>query len=149
MNPMDSLLKLLPNSKRAGVFRSAIGTDEIVAAANTAGLQAFKIDLAKVRGKAGLFDAFAKALKFPEYFGKNWDALNDGLSDLAWLDAQGWVFILANGKAFASKYEADFDLALDLLAGVAVTWQEDGKPFWVIVQDQPGWRADLAEIRFD
>ena len=144
---MDSLLTLLPNSKRAGVYRSAIGSDEIVAAAKTAGLQVYKIDLAKARGKLGLFDALSKALKFPAHFGKNWDALNDCLTDLAWLDSNGWVLILANGKSSAAKYLADFDMALDLFNGVATCWQEDGKPFWVIVQDQPGWAADLPEIR--
>jgi len=144
---MDSLLTLLPNSKRAGVYRSAIGSDEIVAAAKTAGLQVYKIDLAKARGKLGLFDALSKALKFPAHFGKNWDALNDCLTDLAWLDSNGWVLILANGKSFAAKYLADFDMALDLFNGVATCWQEDGKPFWVIVQDQPGWAADLPVIQ--
>jgi len=147
MKPMDSLLTLLPNSKRAGVYRSAIGSDEIVAAAKTAGLQVYKIDLAKARGKLGLFDALSKALKFPAHFGKNWDALNDCLTDLAWLDSNGWVLILANGKSFAAKYLADFDMALDLFNGVATCWQEDGKPFWVIVQDQPGWAADLPVIQ--
>ena len=144
---MDSLLTLLPNSKRAGVYRSAIGSDEIVAAAKTAGLQVYRIDLAKARGKLGLFDALSKALKFPAHFGKNWDALNDCLTDLAWLDSNGWVLILANGKSFATKYLADFDMALDLFNGVATCWQEDGKPFWVIVQDQPGWAADLPVIQ--
>ena len=147
MKPMDSLLTLLPNSKRAGVYRSAIGSDEIIAAAKTAHLQVHKIDLAKARGKLGLFDALSKALKFPAHFGKNWDALNDCLTDLAWLDSNGWVLILANGKSFAAKYLADFDMALDLFNGVATCWQEDGKPFWVIVQDQPGWAADLPVIQ--
>ena len=146
MKTMDSLLDLLPNSRRAGVFRSAIATDEIVAAAKTAGLQVFKIDLAKVRGKSGLFDAFSKTLKFPKHFGKNWDALNDCLTDLAWLDGKGWVLILANCKLFAAKHQGDFDVALELLGGVAVSWQEDGKPFWLFIQDQPGWSADLPEI---
>src|SRR5512141_2646524 len=139
---MDSLLTLLPNSKRAGVYRSAIGSAELVAAANAAGLQAYKIDLAKARGKRGLFDAFAKALKFPEHFGKNWDAFNDCLSDLAWLDGKGWVLILTNCRPFATKNAADFDVTLDLLEGVVACWQEEGKPFWVIVKNQPGWSAD-------
>jgi RNAse (barnase) inhibitor barstar len=143
---MDSLLTLLPNSKRAGVYRSAIGAGEIVAAAKTAGLQVYKIDLAKARGKSGLFDAFAKALKFPEHFGKNWDAFNDCLSDLAWLDGKGWVLILMNCRPFATKHEADFDVTLDLLEGVVASWREEGKPFWVIVKNQPGWSANLAEI---
>lgn len=147
MKPMNSLLTLLPNSKRAGVYRSAIGAGEIIAAAKTAGLQVHKIDLAKARGKSGLFQALAKALKFPAHFGRNWDALNDCLSDLGWLNGDGWVLILANGRSFATKYPADFDMALDLFDGVAAWWREDGKPFWVIVRDQPGWSADLAEIR--
>ena len=144
---MDSLLSLLPNSKRAGVYRSALGSDEIVAAAKTAGLQVYKIDLAKARGKLGLFDALSKALKFPAHFGKNWDALNDCLTDLAWLKCNGWVLILGNGKTFTAKYQDDFPMALDLFDGVAAAWREDGKPFWVIVEDQSGWTAELPAIR--
>jgi len=147
MKPMDSLLSLLPNSKRAGVYRSAIGVEAVVAAARTTGLQVYKIDLAKARGKLGLFDALSKALKFPAHFGKNWDALNDCLTDLAWLDSNGWVLILTNGKSFAAKYQGDFAMALDIFNGAATWWQEDGKPFWVIVQDQPGWTADLPAIQ--
>jgi len=146
---MDSLLTALPNSKRAGVFRSAIRSAEIVAAATTAGLQVYKIDLAKAHGKSGLFDAFAKALKFPEHFGKNWDAFNDCLSDLTWLDGRGWVLILTSCRPFATKHEADFEMALDILGGVVASWQEEGRPFWVIVTNQPGWRADLPEILLD
>lgn len=143
---MDSLLTLLPYSKRAGVYRSAIDSGEIVSAAKSAGLQVYKIDLAKARGKLGLFDALSKALKFPSHFGKNWDALNDCLTDLAWLNGNGWVLILGNGKTFAAKYQDDLDMALDLFDGVTACWREDGKPFWVIVKDQPGWTADLPEI---
>jgi len=147
MKPMDSLLTLLTNSKRAGVYRSAIRSGEIIAAAKASGLQVSKIDLAKARGKSGLFDALAKALKFPAHFGKNWDALNDCLTDLAWLDGKGWVLILANGRPFAAKFPADFSMALDIFNGVAAWWKEDGKPFWVIVEDQADWTADLPEIR--
>lgn len=144
---MDSLLTLLPNCKRAGVFRSAIAGDEIVAAAKTAGLQAYKIDLGKVRSKNQLLDAFAKALNFPDRFGKNWDALNDCLSDLEWLGDEGRVVILANCQAFATSHEEDFALLLELLEGATVSSKEDGKPFWVFVQKQPGWSADLPEIQ--
>ena len=52
-------------------------------------------------------------------------------------------------KPFVARYQADFDLALELLEGVAASWQKDDKPFWLFTQDQPGWRADLPEISLD
>ena len=146
MNSINSLRNLLPDSKRAGVYRLAIDSTAIVAAAKTAGLQVFKIDLAKARGKSGLFDAFSNTLKFPKQCGKNWAALNDCLTDLAWLNGTSWVLILANCKPFVARYQADFDVALELLEGVSASWQEDGKPFWLFIPDQPGWSADLPEI---
>lgn len=40
-----------------------------------------------VSSKQELFEALARSLSFPEYFGANWDALIDCLSDLSWIDA--------------------------------------------------------------
>ncbi|CAM5500069.1 Barstar (barnase inhibitor) domain-containing protein OS=Streptomyces glaucescens OX=1907 GN=SGLAU_05885 PE=3 SV=1 [Streptomyces glaucescens] len=39
------------------------------------------VDLAGVTDKAGLMDRCARALDLPEWFGRNWDALADGLGD--------------------------------------------------------------------
>ena len=40
---------------------------------------------AGVSGKKQLMRALEEALRFPEYFGRNWDALSDCLRDLSWL----------------------------------------------------------------
>src|SRR5690606_39923890 len=44
------------------------------------------IDFASCTGKDDALARFARALRFPEWFGGNWDALQDCLSDLSWLD---------------------------------------------------------------
>lgn len=41
----------------------------------------------RLTSKQELFDMLASALSFPDYFGENWDALIDCLSDLSWLHA--------------------------------------------------------------
>lgn len=49
----------------------------------------------KMRTEPQLFDEFAAALQFPAYFGENWSALDDCLTDLAWLPPEaGYVLVV-------------------------------------------------------
>ena len=48
---------------------------------NLMGRQVVTLDLAGVTDKSGLMDAVARALHLPDWFGRNWDALLDSLSD--------------------------------------------------------------------
>jgi len=143
---MPSLLKLLPDSKRAGVYQTAIDADEIVAAAKTAGLDVFKLDLAGARGKSGLLERLAKALRFPAHFGKNWDALNDCLTDLDWLGGNGLVLIVTNAKNFAAAHPEPLHTAIDILNGAVAYWRGRKKPFWVLIQTQTDLALELPKI---
>ena len=50
----------------------------------------------KMTTESQLFDEFAAALQFPVYFGENWSALNDCLTDLAWLPPEaGYVLVIS------------------------------------------------------
>jgi RNAse (barnase) inhibitor barstar len=40
-----------------------------------------------IRTKGALFDELAQRLRFPDYFGANWDALWECIRDLSWLPA--------------------------------------------------------------
>jgi len=48
----------------------------------------------RLRRKRDLLRALAEGLKFPDYFGWNWDALEECLGDLSWLDAPSGVVLL-------------------------------------------------------
>ena len=42
----------------------------------------------EIKNKNELFELFCSQLKFPEYFGENWDAFYDCLADLSWVYEQ-------------------------------------------------------------
>src|SRR4051794_14218909 len=48
----------------------------------------------KSRTAAAFFDESAAALQFPYYFGENWDAFHDCVTDLEWLHANKVVICL-------------------------------------------------------
>src|SRR5262245_60518362 len=62
-------------------------------------IQARVLDGAQLAGKAELLRAVAIAFGFPGYFGENWDAALDLLSDMHWLPARGYVCVLLNAGA--------------------------------------------------
>lgn len=45
------------------------------------------INLNKVWGKGGFFNLLKDELAFPDYFGNNWDAADECIRDLCWLDS--------------------------------------------------------------
>jgi hypothetical protein len=55
------------------------------------------IDSAECKEPAGLFATLARELAFPDYFGQNWDALDESLSDLLELSHGGL------GSAFGDR----------------------------------------------
>ena len=60
---------------RAFIFKNEIGTK----AAHSAHLPPC------IKTKSDLMDALSAALHFPDYFGRNWDALSECIRDLSWL----------------------------------------------------------------
>lgn len=52
------------------------------------------VSVANVKSDKDLFEVVASAMQFPDYFGNNWDALDECLSDMEWLPADGYCLVL-------------------------------------------------------
>jgi len=61
------------------------------------------IDGTRTVDKASALDAIAGALSFPDYFGKNLDALYDCLTDLSWLPAGEHVLIWSGSSVLKDR----------------------------------------------
>lgn len=47
---------------------------------------------------ANLCEEFARALRLSDYFGRNWDALEECLADLEWLPAKGYILLIIDAR---------------------------------------------------
>ena len=75
---------------------------------------------AGLHAKLKLLDALAKGLEFPSYFGRNWDAFNDCINDLRWLQGSRVVVLhedlpLTNDRNGLATY-------LNILLDAADSW---------------------------
>jgi len=93
---------------------------------------------AKCRTAVALFREFARALKFPDYFGHNWDALEECLADLEWLPAKGYVLAVTEAEQVLIKAEDDYSTFLEVLRDAGEAWAASqagsgSRPFHVIL----------------
>jgi RNAse (barnase) inhibitor barstar len=140
---------LFGNAAAAGVHHLPHGSlDMLLAGAKAAGCLVLLVDLSAARNKEEMLTAVAKGLRFPGWFGHNWDALTDSLLDMGWLPATGYVIILEHCDGVHGRAEADFVALMQVLQAAAVTWREDDVPFWCLVDMQAdgiAWLPTMAQ----
>jgi len=85
----------------------------------TVGWDLHCLDGTRIRDTAGLFDACADSLQFPAYFGNNWDALQDCLSDLSWLPDRGRVLLWDRYGVLAASDPQAWSIARDVFETAA------------------------------
>jgi hypothetical protein len=105
----------------------------ICARAVALGLDCTRVDLSGCTEKRDLLARLAKALAFPAWFGHNWDALADCVTDLGWRPAEGYVLILEHGAELRESQPEVFDTTLAILDDAAVAWKARGATFRTFV----------------
>ena len=123
---MAKLLERLQDPVRSGAYR-VLRPDEVLEA-----VQGTNLVVAKVRfaAKEELLKNIAQALGFPDWFGHNWDALEDCLSDLSWREAPGYIVLFEKPRR-----DDDFGVLIDVLLSSAESWAARRKPFFALFVD--------------
>lgn len=136
----------LEQAANAGVFHLSADARELARAAAAAGLMVVYVDIGHAHDKEGFLADASRAMRFPDWFGGNWDAFADCLKDLSWLQAKGWVVILEKSKHFCGGHGHEFKEAMDIMAEAAVYWRGQGKPFWTLIGGPDGWKSGWPEM---
>ncbi len=73
---------------------------------------------ARCQTRERLFQELAAALQFPHYFGENWDAVEECLGDLEWLDETQLTLLITHADRLLAHHEADLATFLSILQSV-------------------------------
>lgn len=93
----------------------------------------------------GLYGEFERVFELPEYFGRNFNALEECLSDLEWLDGSGYIVFIKDADALLCEEQQDVLRGLiELFVTVAQcwaapialgeAWDRPGVPFHVVFE---------------
>jgi hypothetical protein len=123
---MSKLRQRLRDASRSGVYR-VTRADAIDEAVRGTKLNFARVDLKAAATKDAMLERIAKALAFPDWFGGNWDALEDCLIDLSWREAEGHVLVFTGAPP-----GDDLGVLIDVLASSAQFWAARGRPFFAV-----------------
>lgn len=119
----------------------------LAVAAHAAGLELITVDSRKARDKPAFLRASARALHFPEYFGQNWDAFYDCITDRAQSAGKGEVIVFDDLSGFARTEPEEFATAVDALRDAAEFWADQSRRLIVLIGlDQPLLAPELPEL---
>jgi RNAse (barnase) inhibitor barstar len=84
------------------------------------------LDGTDVEDKDAFLESCDEAFELPEWFGMNWDALEECLTDLDHDGAAGVLVVWSGWGELAEAAPKDFAVALDVLTGAVRGWSRDG-----------------------
>jgi RNAse (barnase) inhibitor barstar len=109
-----------------GVRRTDAAVDELEAEAEGLGWRCVVLDGSEVEDRTAFLESCDEAFRLPEWFGMNWDALEECLADLELEGAEGVLVVWSQWGTFAEAAPKDFATALDVLGSAVRGWAVDG-----------------------
>lgn len=95
--------------------------------------QVLAVDLAGQAKTAAILEQLGSKLHFPDWYGANFDALYDCLSDPDWQPAPGHLILLGGLSNWQSIIPDDFATLIDVLQAVIEARQDSPKPFCIVI----------------
>jgi RNAse (barnase) inhibitor barstar len=115
--------------------------------AKDSGFAFFHIEGRNITSKEQLLGHVAIALQLPKEFGHNWDALEEYLTDLEWVDADGYVIYYDHIDGLLATHPDQFETLVEILRDAVNSWKEDGTAMIVLLSGskQPKGVAKLKD----
>jgi len=127
--------------KGVRVVTTKPAADDVQELASREGIHAWRVDLSKISSKTDLLETIGKALSFPDYYGRNWDALSECLRDFD--EGKGWLIIFDHADTLLALPRQDLTTLEAILSDAANFWSAEGRIFGALFVGGPTLREAL------
>lgn len=143
-----ALEKIFAKEVEAGVYRlsSDVDANTLLTEVRARGWIPFYFDGQAITDKKSFLRMAAAAMSFPSYFGNNWDAFEECVTDLEWIAAQPRVLIYDHVSTFFEQNSKEWKTASGILAE-AVEESKAGKtPLYVLLRHATDFGEKYPEL---
>jgi RNAse (barnase) inhibitor barstar len=135
---LNGLSELLAGAVPARVYRwpvpGATRRSAVEDAAAKTGWRLYWLAGHQVTDEREFLQLCADTFAFPDWFGHDWDALFDCLTDLTWENpSAGHLVVYAGWQALAQDEPESFAAALEIFKESAALWQDSPTPMTVLL----------------
>ena len=144
------MIELLSSISSPWILRTSMGVEDFIKEAlgfhgNSIQKSLLILDGRKMHDYDEVYDEFSRVMSFPDYFGRNLNALDECLSDLEWLGLDSYIIFINNAdEVLKSEAEGGFDGLIEIFVNAAKefsmpvnmgeAWDRGAVPFHVILQ---------------
>lgn len=138
--------KFLDKADQAGVYYLPTGRRTTIAtAAGRLRLHALPVDLSRAASAGEALRRLGEALSFPDWYGANFDALYDCLTDPECFPGKGHVLSVDGIATLRQGDPQAFATLLEVLQAAAGQRRAAGAPLWVLIDTHPPGIHSLPE----
>jgi hypothetical protein len=96
----------------------------------------FHLEGKHVANKLAFLNQAGIAMHFPEYAGRNWDAFEELICDLSWVegDPAGYLIYFDHIDNFMQHHLAEVETLVEIFADAVAAWRDEDRVFCVLLQ---------------
>jgi RNAse (barnase) inhibitor barstar len=120
---------------------SPISAIELANLSCDASAKLFYLDGREIDDRDSLFHQFAIVMQFSDYFGHNWDALWDSLTDLDVDNAERQIIVLDRLDNFMHDNPQEWPILFDICQRIVEYYQDTSTPMYIL------WRGEFSQLQ--
>ena len=126
--------RLLQDAAQAGLYHlPSARRSEVLALARQAHLIQLSADLSAAGDAGEILRELGKAFQFPIWYGANFDALHDCLTDPDWQARKGLLLLVSGLEALHSSDPEAFSTLIEVLRSAAQIRSAEQQPMWILL----------------